>query len=459
MVYNFGGGLCSGYAGNPYFNGSAFAIEHGVIVVTVSYRLGALGFLVSDDFDGPGNGGMNGIRDIAVALAWLNRFVPYFGGDPGRVTLFGQSSGSYATCTLSVAPIARGLFQRAILQSGPCFGGPPNRGWGPRNATYGQRITSEVMRALNVSTLQELRQVPAEKVQWPAYTMNDPSVAPYFSGYFEDPGLLPAPAETLWAAGMINPKSVIAGHNSKDGTAAFYGVAPTLGLVPGDKNQTLPADYEEAIRKVWGSQSMAVLQQYPLTRFEGSPQKAFLQVDADSMVICPAYQLLRGICAFVDTWSYEFAHYIPSRLRADGFGCSNGAELDVTPPRQSEYTKLFAMHGDEVKFVFGNEVGPDGLGPPNNRTICTFDSGERQLSKQMRAHWAAFATGARPLISWPRYNGTAAEAATLVFSDPAADGLGIAVQGGMHAADCDFWQKLWAEQRKSELSSTELTFV
>eukprot|EP00439_Symbiodinium_sp_Y106_P080831 s640_g19.t1 len=452
MVYNFGGGLCSGYAGNPYFNGSAYAIEHGVIVVTVSYRLGALGFLVSDDFDGPGNGGMNGIRDIATALRWLQRFVPYFGGDPNRVTLFGQSSGSYATCTLSVAPEAKGLFQRAILQSGPCFGGPPNRGWGPRNETYGRQITSEVMKALNVSSLQELRKVPAEQVQWPAYTMNDPAVAPYFSGYFEDPGLLPAPAESLWSSGKINPQSIIAGHNSKDGTAAFYGVAPKLGLVPGDKNQSKPGDYEAAIRKVWGSLAPKVLEQYPLSRFSGSPQKAFLQVDADSMVICPAYQLLQYAQDFVDTWSYEFAHYIPSRLRADGFGCSNGPELDVTPGQQSEYTKLFAMHGDEVKFVFGNQVGPDGLGPPNNRTICTFDSGELLLSQQMRAHWAAFATSGRPLVSWPRYSGTLADAGTLVFSDPAVDGIGIAPQGGMHAADCDFWQKLWAAPQKPELT-------
>mmetsp|Transcript_81668 Transcript_81668/g.166376 ORF Transcript_81668/g.166376 Transcript_81668/m.166376 type:complete len:578 (-) Transcript_81668:186-1919(-) len=444
MVYNFGGGLCSGYAGNPYFNGSKFAIEHGIIVVTVSYRLGALGFLVSEDFDGPGNGGMNGIRDIATALKWIQRFIPHFKGDPSKVTVFGQSSGAYATCTLTVAPEAKGLFRGAILQSGPCFGGPPNRGWGPRNISYGLQIAKEVMAAVNVTSLEELRKVPAEKVQWPAYTMNDPAVAPYFSGYFEDPGFLPASADQLWAAGKVNPKSIMVGYASKDGTAAFYSVAPTMGYVVGDKNQTTAKDYEEAIRKVWGSNADAVLLQYPLSRFEGSPQKAFLQVDADSNVICPSYQLLQyAQAADIPSWAFQFAHFIPSK-RSDGWGCSNGPELDVAPPRRGAYTKLFATHGDDVKFVFGNEVGPDGLGPPNNRTVCTFTPGERMLSEKIRARWASFAASGQP-FAWPEYVGRAEVAPTLILSDAETDGLGIASQAGLHAADCSFWQRLWAQ--------------
>ena len=66
------------------------------------------------------------------------------------MTLFGQSSGSYAACTISVAPEAKGLFHRLIMQSGPCFGGPPNKGWGPRNASFGLHVTAQVMAANNV---------------------------------------------------------------------------------------------------------------------------------------------------------------------------------------------------------------------------------------------------------------------------------------------------------------------
>jgi len=464
MVWNFGGGLCGGFSSNRYFDGSVLASEHGVIVVTVSYRLGALGFLVDPDFAGPGNGGMNGIRDTMIALRWVQKYISHFGGDPARVTLFGQSSGAYAACTLSVAPAAKGLFQRLVLQSGPCFGGPPNHGWGPRNESYGLSVAAEVMKAVNVSSLSALRDVRAELVQWPDSTMNDPQVAPYFSGYFEDPGLLPAPAEQLWAAGKINPKEIIVGHNAQDGTAAFYGAAPTLGWVAPDKNQTSPADYEKAMKAAWGEKAAAVLEQYPLSRFNGSVQRAFLQADADAMVVCPGYDILQyASAAGFKAWSYEFAHYQPARWRTDGFGCSRATELDVAPPRQGPETRLFAAHGDEVMYVFGNEEGPDGLGPPNNKTICTFTPSESELSQQMRARWAAFAAGGDPAgpggAAWPEYKGHADKAETLLFADETTDLVGITPQRGLHAPDCSFWARIWAEERPGNFSSATSVVV
>jgi len=153
MVWAFGGGLCGGYAGNRYYNGSALALRHGVIVVTVSYRIGALGFLTTRDDHELGSGGMNGINDVIVALKWVQKNIRYFGGDPDRVTLAGQSSGAYLTCTLCVSPAAKGLFKHAILQSGPCIGGPPGKGWGPRSLSFGIDVTARVFEALNVSSL------------------------------------------------------------------------------------------------------------------------------------------------------------------------------------------------------------------------------------------------------------------------------------------------------------------
>lgn len=138
MVYVFGGGLCTGYSNNPLVDGAALSFGHHVVVVTVSYRLGALGFLpgIPGAFGAAGeaainrqmatgagsgarrrggteelradahsSGGMNGIYDVVVALRWLQANLPAFGGDPGRVMLFGQSSGSYAVCTLCVSHV------------------------------------------------------------------------------------------------------------------------------------------------------------------------------------------------------------------------------------------------------------------------------------------------------------------------------------------------------------------
>ena len=176
---------------------------------------------------------------MVVALTWIKQHIAAFGGDPGAVTVFGQSSGSYLLCNLCVSPLAAGLFRRAILQSGPCIQGPPNRGWGAANLTWGRQIAAEVMAAVNATSTDELRAVAdPTKIQWPSRLMNDLALAPYFSGYFADEYVIPGDsAERRWQQGQINPEAMIVGHVSKDGTAGFYGTAPTLGLVPPDKKE------------------------------------------------------------------------------------------------------------------------------------------------------------------------------------------------------------------------------
>jgi para-nitrobenzyl esterase len=217
LVYIFGGGLCGGFASNAYYSGAHMAAAENVIVVSVSYRIGALGFLPFDaataGFDGGGSGGMNGIHDIVVALEWIRVNIARFGGAPSGVTLFGQSSGSYAICNICVAPKAKGLFDKAVLHSGPCVGGPPGKGWGPGNATLARQVRTSIFKTLNVSTIAELRAIKnASSIQWPDHVMNDADAAPFFSGYFPDAFVIPTttglPRE-LWAKGAINPSALI----------------------------------------------------------------------------------------------------------------------------------------------------------------------------------------------------------------------------------------------------------
>jgi para-nitrobenzyl esterase len=467
MVYFFGGGLCAGYAASGHQNGSALA-RRDVVVVTVSYRLGALGFMPLDDFEGGGSGGMNGVFDGVVALRWLQRNVGAFGGDPAAVTIFGQSSGGYLACTLSVAPAAKGLFARAILQSGPCIGGPPGKGWGPGNLSFGLAVAAEVRAALNASSLAQLRAVGnASSIQWPGRYMNDLDVAPYFSGYFDDAHVAPPPLETAWAAGRINPASLVVGHVSKDGTAGFYGTAPYMGLVPPDPKQTSEADYEKAMRFVWGGRADAVLAQYPLGRFGGSAQAAFVQADADAFVICPSYELSAlAAAAGRAVYAYEFAHFLPGAVDSPpaqplGWGCDNGPELDivdaahVTPGPNGSVT--WATHGGDVPFVFGTADGPQGLGPPNYRTHCPFGAAA-PLAEAMATYWTGFAARGDPsagcggagCVPWPRYElgtGTSPDGyeQTLLLRAPA--GGGIAPASRLHTPDCAFWAKFGREAR------------
>ena len=158
MIYIYGGGLCSGTGSNRFQNGSNIAIQENTIVVGFNYRLGALGYLVTD-LEGKMTGGMNGINDQITAISWVHKYIRFFGGDPNRVTIFGQSSGAYSTCTIAVAPSAKGLIHRTIMQSGPCFGGPPNKGWGPLNSTFGSEVTTMILDSFNFTTVAQLQQV------------------------------------------------------------------------------------------------------------------------------------------------------------------------------------------------------------------------------------------------------------------------------------------------------------
>ncbi|MBL8519881.1 MAG: carboxylesterase family protein, partial [Betaproteobacteria bacterium] len=120
MVWIHGGGLVNGSASTPLYAGDALA-RRNVIVVTFNYRLGALGFLAHPDLtreSAHGASGNYGLLDQLAALHWVQRNIAAFGGDPGNVTVFGQSSGAISISTLVVSPLARGLFRRAIGQSG-----------------------------------------------------------------------------------------------------------------------------------------------------------------------------------------------------------------------------------------------------------------------------------------------------------------------------------------------------
>jgi len=126
LFWVHGGGFISGSGGDGDASdksgaGSTLARRQKSIVVTINYRLGPLGFLVKDPASST-PGGFNGIRDVIQALRFTKAFIHDFGGDPDRVTMFGESAGGCAVCLLSIAPAAAGLFRNAIIESGPCVG-------------------------------------------------------------------------------------------------------------------------------------------------------------------------------------------------------------------------------------------------------------------------------------------------------------------------------------------------
>lgn len=134
MAYLYGGGFTSGSGKNPNTDGTNLASRGDAVVISVNYRVGSVGFLAFDD--GVHNGNY-GISDMVTALEWVKKYVRYFGGDADRVTVFGESAGAMGTHILLASPRAKGLFQRAIMQSDPS--GYPNNG----KFTWSQYATPE----------------------------------------------------------------------------------------------------------------------------------------------------------------------------------------------------------------------------------------------------------------------------------------------------------------------------
>ena len=255
---------------------------------------------------------------------------------------------------------------------------------------------------------------------------------------------------------------------SKDGTAAFYGTAPTLGLVPPNANTSTDAGFRRAMRAQWGEDAEAIMLRYPLRAY-ASPASAFIQADADANVICPSRRVARyAALAGRRVWVSEFAHFQPNPTQPEGcsgygpggcrgYGCDNGVELDVVPPRHEASTRLWASHGADYHFIFGTQAGPDGLGPPSNWTQCRFDREEAALSSAQMSQWASFARHGDPNVAaaagsllWP----AAAAAADggvairrLRLSVASTDGVPTSVVDGVHDADCDFWDALYPPLR------------
>src|SRR3990167_3982055 len=209
MVWIHGGGLISGSGSLPQYAGDQLAAR-GVVVVTINYRLGVLGFLAHPELnrESPhGGSGNYGLLDQIAALKWVNRNIAAFGGDPDQVTIFGQSSGSFSVSMLVSSPLATGLFRRAIGQSGAVFEPveldplfTPNGA-----AEAGARFASKA----GAKSLADLRRIPVASLL--KYRFN-----PQFNidGY-----VLPVSPHDAYAEGKQNNVDLLVGANAKIGRA------------------------------------------------------------------------------------------------------------------------------------------------------------------------------------------------------------------------------------------------
>ena len=221
MVWIHGGGL---QAGSGSMHSGRLLAEAGAVLVTINYRLGRFGFLAHPELSAgspAGTSGNQGYRDQIQALKWVRANIAAFGGDPGNVTIFGESAGAYSVSVLQASPLARGLFHRAVGQSGGAFHPMAHRTsaktYIPSSESVGLEFADALLAGQEDTSLAAMRRTPAERILEVAESSPLFNTFEYLSTV--DGEVLPDDVGTIFAAGRQADVPVLVGSNADEGTA------------------------------------------------------------------------------------------------------------------------------------------------------------------------------------------------------------------------------------------------
>lgn len=216
------------------------AAQGDVIVVTVNYRLAALGYLAHPYLEKRGESGNYGFLDQQAALRWVQRNATAFGGDPDNVTLFGQSAGGYSTCAHLVAPSSAGLFDRVIQQSAPCM------------ATMGQRDREDALAEgeATAAGIEKEHSLDDRRTASPEQLVNPFGMGPEYTPLYGGK-LLPRTPQEAFATGQYNKVPVLQGINRDEERARIYGLELARKAATGDPDAQIDqADYHARLEEV-----------------------------------------------------------------------------------------------------------------------------------------------------------------------------------------------------------------
>jgi para-nitrobenzyl esterase len=418
LVWIHGGGLFDGES-NDY---DASALVKGgpggpTVVVTINYRLGLLGYFAHPAIDAEDHHiGNYGLMDQQAALQWVKRNIAAFGGDPGNVTVGGQSAGSTSTAALVISPASAGLLHRAIFESGPLLTVAPMSLAESRGSNFATAAGCGTdATAASASCLRELTVQKILSLQGTAAANG-----PYINGLMVDGTILPVPADTAWSTGKFNHVPIMNGSVADEGAFAasinelFFGpmsadqytnlVKTTYGgpAGPGNGPPNYPAGTPDA-----------VLAKYPLSAYP-NPGAAWVAVGTDANV-CRHPQLNKHVSEFVPLYAYEFGDrnapwYFPPISFAHG-----------------------AAHTIDIQFLFTDwHGGPLGI-------LHKLSPQERVLSEQLVAAWTNFMYSGNPNLTndhpWPRYTASS----KVYFSQNVPKSSTITEAQFTAAHNCAFW--------------------
>ncbi len=341
FVWIYGGGFSSGSAACAVYDGEEMA-KKGIVFVSFNYRVGALGFMAHPSLTSESENkvsGNYGLLDQIAALTWIKKNIEAFGGDPGKVTIAGQSAGSMSVCALVTSPLAKGLFRGAIAESGGILNNRLTK------FSEAEKTGLAFMKKLNASDIAELRQKSPEDL-----IKAGMNFGPVSDGY-----VLPSDIFGAYNSGKFNDVSMIAGWVSGDGSL-FGG------------SDTNPEKYKGQAIKNYGDKSEDYLKIFPgNTKDEAAA--SLKEVNLMQFAALPAH--LWAILSKSEAFIYEYTHVPVDKPDFPNYGAFHTSEVPFAlhtlhlwkrPWREVDYAVEKTMNGYWVNFV--KEGNPNGKGLP-----------------------------------------------------------------------------------------------
>ena len=406
MVWIHGGAL---QAGSGSMQSGRLLAEHGAVLVTINYRLARFGFLAHPELSRRGGGvsGNQGFRDQIQALEWVRTNIASFGGDPDTVTIFGESAGAYSVSVLQASPLARGLFHRAIGQSGGAFHPMSNRTaartYSAAAESVGLQFADALLAGQADRSLAAMHRTPAARILEVAES------SPLFNTYeylsTVDGQVLPDEVGTIFSAGRQADVPVLIGSNANEGTALLAHFTRFMG--------TGIAGFETFARAMLPEAEGRIADVYPADT-DSRAMQAWANLFTDLTFTYPQRAWARSMGRLSsDAYLYWFT-WAPPIPRSETYGSFHGA---------------FQMYlfGDLRAF---NAVPTDA---------------DRRMADVLARTWVRFARTGNPnggeLPKWPAH--TRGNEAYLEFGDPIRTGTGLRVE------QLALIEGAWAQRRRA----------